>query len=1273
MKKSGGDKDGGGDEDQIVEYEDVWTPKKGYDNLFFLDYTTWPLYFRDYALKTEDKFVFDNRRDYDDDGDDSNKNLNQDARLEEDNYINFRSVAMAPMESINMNPLGPPRFSSSSQSIDEDVDGNGKAGGGGWISRCPVGPLGKRNSAGRFVCCPFHVAAARKLCDAMPPPGATPPLFGNSNLREAKAMSSLSQTTMARGATNEMERPSISRTGGRRKAKSRKDHSDSSSLGSDSDYEDLSTPPDQKKARLHRATAAKHLSAPLSLASPMMKSVVPNPLGVATVPNFRLKQVIVPPIALLPADENSLLVPKDVEDTLTRYFKDGDLFFAPTEKEEKVNGVEDENLSGDDEYDNYASPFQITKFPPNEHLLTHMAPIELMEKGMPYHHLSVDSKLSILEFLLDELLLTDSISHEMARRHVVTENFSFPYGRPPLPLEYDGISNKDNCTICQLGGDLLCCDFCPGSYHAQCIGIEPNQQPPEGRWLCPECLIVDPAKMAPLSLPERRPLLGWFTLEELDYKETLVLQPVPLPSGWEEMIDPTSGMTFYIDHIRQTTTWERPGGGELVLSFVPNSLDNPIHHPMMINATNVMNAANRIVTLPVKADKQIPNDVEFLVASGKVFARYRSSKLPFDPLKPLESESSSDHVSTIVVPPPPALADAQVMELVKLLGPGLCFNFPWRQIQFTPERIFGKQEDEVDPSMKLVAQYQSQAKENRVTKAELYNPMTYTNRYRRAPHPPSMNALPGAANVFLLVPSVNYFPISTPLSVSMADPTMEQFRPIEVPYRDHMQSIRDKLISIERSLYDACLLDEKWGLNEDEIDLPFWRRKVEKAKSVKRLSSLLVELIDACSVRAFHSEWYDKQAVHPDGKPINIGKLADFNASHEIEIRRWERLTSADIFRFDNSRLKKIFDTVEPRGKRKKRKLKNDQNVASSLNTEELPAISAGSANEAYAECDTVESKSNVQLCHEKSPDVTAANVFSEELTTENDDIKSAEEIDATEDLLFEGNEMENKIDTSGPFPPTMAADLTGVVEKKASKYCIFEGCMKYKQAGTFGYCLTHKSHADPAKVAAAKAKLSNPVVKGKRSRKSVEPLAVAADLDSRRRSDRLQAMRRELETLLDQVETEAVDSRIAELRLDKLEKVLLDDDFKAEYFAIAGRKLFEPAGSISQSDTKRLGRNAGSIRVQTLRYDSAYEVAETSHCHHWRKKTLECNTYEELIHSLRFLDAHLDNSVSIHDIIMSFISFEPPSSNFPLESFSDINEVLQYCEEKGSTAPQDY
>ncbi|KAK9267097.1 hypothetical protein L1049_009515 [Liquidambar formosana] len=42
------------------------------------------------------------------------------------------------------------------------------------------------------------------------------------------------------------------------------------------------------------------------------------------------------------------------------------------------------------------------------------------------------------------------------------------------------------CVICDLGGNLLCCDSCPRTYHLQCLD-PPLKRIPMGRWQCPKC------------------------------------------------------------------------------------------------------------------------------------------------------------------------------------------------------------------------------------------------------------------------------------------------------------------------------------------------------------------------------------------------------------------------------------------------------------------------------------------------------------------------------------------------------------------------------------------------------------------------------------------------------------------------------------------------------------------------------------------------------------------------------------------------------------------
>uniref|UniRef100_A0A8C1RU22 Chromodomain helicase DNA binding protein 3 n=1 Tax=Cyprinus carpio TaxID=7962 RepID=A0A8C1RU22_CYPCA len=49
--------------------------------------------------------------------------------------------------------------------------------------------------------------------------------------------------------------------------------------------------------------------------------------------------------------------------------------------------------------------------------------------------------------------------------------------------EYD---HMEFCRVCKDGGELLCCDSCPSSYHIHCLN-PPMPEIPNGEWLCPRC------------------------------------------------------------------------------------------------------------------------------------------------------------------------------------------------------------------------------------------------------------------------------------------------------------------------------------------------------------------------------------------------------------------------------------------------------------------------------------------------------------------------------------------------------------------------------------------------------------------------------------------------------------------------------------------------------------------------------------------------------------------------------------------------------------------
>ena len=54
------------------------------------------------------------------------------------------------------------------------------------------------------------------------------------------------------------------------------------------------------------------------------------------------------------------------------------------------------------------------------------------------------------------------------------------------------------CRVCKDGGELLCCDACPSSYHLHCLN-PPLPEIPNGEWLCPRCTVsvIPPAPDAP--------------------------------------------------------------------------------------------------------------------------------------------------------------------------------------------------------------------------------------------------------------------------------------------------------------------------------------------------------------------------------------------------------------------------------------------------------------------------------------------------------------------------------------------------------------------------------------------------------------------------------------------------------------------------------------------------------------------------------------------------------------------------------------------------------
>uniref|UniRef100_A0A8C9VDX6 Bromodomain PHD finger transcription factor n=1 Tax=Scleropages formosus TaxID=113540 RepID=A0A8C9VDX6_SCLFO len=88
-------------------------------------------------------------------------------------------------------------------------------------------------------------------------------------------------------------------------------------------------------------------------------------------------------------------------------------------------------------------------------------------EGEDYPFGPLESKIKVLQFLVDQFLTTN-----IAREELMSEGV----------VQYD-----DHCRVCHKLGDLLCCETCSAVYHLECVR-PPLEEVPEDEWQCEVCV-----------------------------------------------------------------------------------------------------------------------------------------------------------------------------------------------------------------------------------------------------------------------------------------------------------------------------------------------------------------------------------------------------------------------------------------------------------------------------------------------------------------------------------------------------------------------------------------------------------------------------------------------------------------------------------------------------------------------------------------------------------------------------------------------------------------
>jgi hypothetical protein len=593
-------------------------------------------------------------------------------------------------------------------------------------------------------------------------------------------------------------------------------------------------------------------------------------------------------------------------------------------------------------------------------------PIKTMRSGVPYHRLPLDQKLDILEFLIDELLSVEAIAAEFSKRQAISDCYSFPYGLLPTKEEFDNLENEDECGVCQGEGDLLCCDGCVSSYHRTCLDMSKNQVLPEGKWLCPECKLVDPSLFGPL-LGGRKASLDWFTADSIAIASS---QFPGLPVSVNERVEVSSFLEAVGAGINQsglgvefaaevqsdrskgallgaeqssgpTVSHDQVSSESQLMLGVPLGSDwKPSNEQNLVSSKGANlgdhqssergdNSSQQILSIQAESlnspsEKVVGSDVEFLVVHGYVFSKPRACTTAGEDSK-LMSEQ-------MFLP----LSRDQIRKHLKDFGSELSASWPFAQI---PSHVASTTSCHF-PSAKVY-----------FAPLESFDPSFYASKYRKAPLSRMMKTGAGSQHTYLVLSDYesecgqsNTYRVTENLIRDMTlDKHIASSLRSDLSLFDPYQMIKSYMTRLENTLRKACLLNEFWETGKRRARSEMWLDSVRKCMSINRLALLLMRLVDTVHPRAFSDGWFHNP-LGKNSEPTSGATVTDRNylplpkgwsPENELRIRRWQRTPMSSMLSLladegcpladvvKGIRVESGRSIVAPRSKRKQSKLTN--------------------------------------------------------------------------------------------------------------------------------------------------------------------------------------------------------------------------------------------------------------------------------------------------------------------------------------------------------------